>query len=52
MSYVAGQGQGQALFDSLTAAKGTTAKKESYELSGDTSKDEAESASYSKAACG
>ena len=52
MSYVSGQGQGQKLRDALTAARGTTAKKESYELSGDPSKHEAESASYSKAACG
>ena len=52
MSYISGKAQGQALYDSLSTAKGTTAKKESYELSGDPSKAEAESASYSKAACG
>lgn len=47
-----GGGAGQALFDSLKAAKSTTLKKESYELSGDPDRDEAQSASYSKAACG
>jgi dihydroxy-acid dehydratase len=47
-----GGGAGRALFESLKAAKGTTPKKESYELSGDPSKPEAESASFSKAACG
>ena len=28
MSYIAGKGQGQALFDSLKAARSSTAKKE------------------------
>lgn len=52
MSSGIGGGAGQALFESLKAAKGNTPKKESYELSGDPDKDEAESASFSKAACG
>lgn len=52
MSYVEGTGAGRALYERLKAAKGTTAKRESYELSGDPDRDEAQSASYSKAACG
>lgn len=50
--YIGDQGAGQKLFDTLRAAKGRTAKCESYELSGDPNKAEAEPASYSNAACG
>lgn len=50
--YIGEQGAGQKLFDALKASKGRTAKCQSYELSGDPDKEEAEPASYSKAACG
>eukprot|EP00536_Pseudo-nitzschia_multiseries_P013718 jgi/Psemu1/212498/e_gw1.603.22.1 len=53
--YIGGKeevGAGQKLFDALKEAKGSTPKRHSYELSGDPDRAEAESASYSKAACG
>lgn len=53
MSYRSGQGAGRKLYHSLKTSKSSdTTKHQSYELSGDPDRDEAEPASYSKAACG